>query len=126
MAKLGRKLALLAAAAEAARRYAQKNPDKAGKYVDQAAQFVDKQTKGKYRGHLDDFARKAKGVAGIPSTPGYGAAGGVSPSSADFGSAPTQPSSSPGTPPTVNPGSPTPTSASGQPYPGPPSTAPGA
>lgn len=126
MAKLGRKLALLAAAAEAARRYAHKNPDKAGRYVDQAAQFVDKQTKGKYRGHIDGFARKAKGAAGIPSTPGYGAAGGVSPSSADFDSTPTWPSTSPGTSPTVNPGSPEPTSASGQPYPGPPSTTPSA
>jgi hypothetical protein len=75
MANLGRKLALLAGAAEAARRYAHKNPDKAGRIVDQAAQFVDKQTKGRYRGQIDGFARKAKGAAGIPTTPGYGAAG---------------------------------------------------
>ncbi|MDT7705034.1 MAG: hypothetical protein QOG20_641, partial [Pseudonocardiales bacterium] len=34
---LFRKLATLATAAEAARRYAKKNPDKAAKYVDQAA-----------------------------------------------------------------------------------------
>ena len=32
-----KKLAVLGGAAEAARRYAQKNPDKAGRFVDQAA-----------------------------------------------------------------------------------------
>ncbi|MGQ0575152.1 MAG: antitoxin [Pseudonocardia sp.] len=72
MARGLRKLALLAGAAEAARRYAQRNPDKAGRFVDQAAQFVDKQTKGKYKGQIDGAARKAKGAAGIPTTPGYG------------------------------------------------------
>lgn len=74
-----RKLALLAAAAEAARRYAQKNPDKAGKLLDQAAGFVNKQTKGKYSGQIDGAARKAKGVAGIPTDPGYGTPGGYQP-----------------------------------------------
>src|SRR3712207_8511796 len=47
---LFKRLALLATAAEAARRYAKSNPDKASKYLDQAASFVDKQTKGKYSG----------------------------------------------------------------------------
>jgi len=61
-----RNLAMLAGAAEAARRYAQKNPTQAGKLLDQAAEFVDKQTKGKYHGQIDDIARKAKGAAGIP------------------------------------------------------------
>ena len=64
-----KKLAVIAAAAEAARRYAKKNPDKASKYLDQAAQFVDKQTKGKYSGQIDGVTQKAKGVAGI-HTPG--------------------------------------------------------
>jgi hypothetical protein len=72
---LFRRLATLATAAEAARRYAKKNPDKAGKVLDQAAAFVDKQTKGKYRSQIDGATRKAKGVAGIPQTPGHGAAG---------------------------------------------------
>jgi hypothetical protein len=72
---LFKKLATLATAAEAARRYAKSNPDKAGKYLDQAAAFVDKQTKGKYRTQIDGVAKKAKGVAGIPTNPGYGAAG---------------------------------------------------
>ena len=60
-----RKLAVLAAAAEAARRYAKKNPDQASKYLDQAADFVDKQTKGKYHGQINGAAQKAKSAAGI-------------------------------------------------------------
>lgn len=70
-----KRLALLATAAEAARRYAKSNPDKAAKYLDQAAAFVDKQTKGKYSGQIRGAADKAKGVAGIRQTPGYGATG---------------------------------------------------
>ena len=60
-----KKLAVLAAAAEAARRYAKKNPAQTSKYVDQAAGFVDKQTKGKYHGHINGAAQKAKSAAGI-------------------------------------------------------------
>lgn len=67
---LFRRLATLATAAEAARRYARSNPDKAGKYIDQAAAFVDKQTKGRYRAQIDGVAKKAKGVAGLPTGPG--------------------------------------------------------
>lgn len=73
---LFRKLATLATAAEAARRYAKKNPDKAAKYLDQAAQFVDKQTKGKYSGQISGVASKAKSAAGIPQTPGFDSATG--------------------------------------------------
>ena len=72
---LFRKLAVLATAAEAARRYAKSNPDKAARLVDQAAQFVDKQTKGKYSGQIQGAAAKAKGAAGIRQTPGHGPAG---------------------------------------------------
>jgi hypothetical protein len=61
-------LAALAAAVEAGRRYARNNPDKAGKYVDQAASFVDKQTKGKYSGQIDGVVSKVKGAAGLPRT----------------------------------------------------------
>lgn len=64
-----RKLATLGAAAEAARRYARKNPDQASRYLDQAAAFVDKQTKGKYSSKINDAARRVKGAAGIPNTP---------------------------------------------------------
>ena len=86
---LFRKLAALATAAEVARRYAKKNPEKAAKYVDQAAQFLDKQTKGKYSGQISGVASKAKGVAGIKPSPGQGATGnGHTPGATDLGSAP--------------------------------------
>jgi len=64
-----RKLAVLATAAEAARRYARSNPDKAGKLLDQAAAFIDKQTKGKYSEKISGATRSVKGVAGIPTPP---------------------------------------------------------
>jgi hypothetical protein len=60
-----RRLAVLAGAVEAARRYAKKNPEQAAKYVDQAAQFVDKQTKGRYSGQITGVAQKTKSAAGI-------------------------------------------------------------
>jgi hypothetical protein len=69
---LFRKLAVIGAAAEAARRYAQKNPDQARRYVDQAAEFVDKQTKGKYKGQISGAAGKVKGAAGIDRPGGSG------------------------------------------------------
>jgi hypothetical protein len=72
---LFRRLAMLATAAEAARRYAKSNPDKASKYLDQAASFVDKQTKGKYSGQIRGATDKAKGVAGIRQSPGHGGTG---------------------------------------------------
>ena len=62
-------LAALAAAVAAGRRDARNNPDKAGKYVDQAAAFVDKQTKGKYSGQIDGVVTKVKGAAGLPRSP---------------------------------------------------------
>jgi hypothetical protein len=84
-------LAALAAAVEAGRRYARTNPDKAGRYVDQAAAFVDKQTKGKYSGQIDGVVNKVKGAAGLPRPPrgaqafdanaGYGRTTPVTPSS---------------------------------------------
>jgi hypothetical protein len=64
---LFRKIVVLAGAAEVARRYARSNPEKAGRFVDQAAGFVDKQTKGKYSGQIDGAVQKAKGAAGIPA-----------------------------------------------------------
>lgn len=87
---LFKKLATLATAAEAARRYAMKNPDKAAKYLDQAARFVDKQTKGKYSGQISGVARKAKSAAGIHETPGFENAtgNGHHPGASDVGTAP--------------------------------------
>ncbi|MDN5860179.1 MAG: antitoxin [Pseudonocardia sp.] len=64
-----RKLATLATAAEVARRYARSNPEAAGRYLDQAAAFVDKQTKGKYSSTITGAAHKVKGAAGIPDSP---------------------------------------------------------
>jgi alkylation response protein AidB-like acyl-CoA dehydrogenase len=94
---LFRKLATLATAAEAARRYAKKNPDKAAKYVDQAAQFLDRQTKGKYSGQISGVASKAKSAAGIRPAPGYGAAGnGHGPGASGLGTAPEYRKPSPG------------------------------
>ena len=88
-------LAALAAAVEAARRYARKNPDQAGKYVDQAAAFVDKQTKGKYSGQIHGVVGKVKSVGGLPPTTtqaydtnvGYGKHQGYGASPADAGPA---------------------------------------
>ena len=77
-----RKLATIATAAEVARRYAKANPDKAGKYLDQAASFVDKQTKGRYTSKIDGVTQKVKGVAGVPSTPGAAGYGAPQPSAA--------------------------------------------
>ena len=112
-------LAVLAAAVEAGRRYARSNPDKAAKYLDQAAAFVDKQTKGKYSGQIDGVAGKVKGAAGLPQTPptqgyeantGYGRPG--------YGSTP--PVTPPVTPSTTTP----PTSAARPPVTPPPVTKP--
>ena len=63
-------LAALAAAVEAARRYARSNPDKAAKYLDQAAAFLDKQTKGKYSGQVSGVVGKVKSAAGLPQKSG--------------------------------------------------------
>ena len=65
-------LAALAAAIEAARRYARSNPDKAAQYLDQAAAFIDKQTKGKYSTKIDGVAQQVKGAAGLPKSSGSG------------------------------------------------------
>jgi hypothetical protein len=122
---LFRRLATLATAAEAARRYAKKNPEKTGKYLDQAAAFVDKQTKGKYSGQISGATQKAKNVAGIRQMPGHGAAGnGYSPGhtqgydqNAGFGKTAgyTGPESTPKPAP-----KPSPQAQPGEPYPGSP------
>jgi hypothetical protein len=58
-----KKLAVLGVAAEAARRYAQKNPDKAREYTAKAAEFANAQTKGRYSGQIEQ-ARQALANAG--------------------------------------------------------------
>jgi hypothetical protein len=59
-----RKLAVVAGAAEAARRYARKNPEKVAEFTDRAAKFVDKQTKGKYHSQIDGAVRKVRQATG--------------------------------------------------------------
>jgi len=61
-----RKLTALAGTAEVARRYAKKNPEKVNKLANQAARFVDKQTKGKYHHQLDGAVRKVQRATGDP------------------------------------------------------------
>ncbi|MDT7727137.1 MAG: hypothetical protein QOI21_3713 [Actinomycetota bacterium] len=61
-----RKLTAVAGAAEIARRYAKKNPEKVNKLAGQAAQFVDKRTKGKYHHQIDGAVRKVQQVTGDP------------------------------------------------------------
>jgi hypothetical protein len=63
MARLFRKVAVLAGAAEAARRYARKNPEKVARMAENAGRFVDKQTKGKYHSRIENTVRKVKGQA---------------------------------------------------------------
>lgn len=107
---LFKRLTALAGAAEAARRYARKNPDKAGKFVDQAAAFVDKQTKGKYSTQIRGAVGKAKGAAGIPphggaaGTQGYGNNAGYGQHPGYGQGAPTPHPQTPPTPPQSPPG----------------------
>jgi hypothetical protein len=61
MARLFRKLTVLAGAAEAARRYAKKNPEKVARMAENAGRFIDKQTKGKYHNKIENTVRKVKG-----------------------------------------------------------------
>lgn len=53
-----RKLAALAGTAAAARAYVKKNPDKVNKMASKAGDFIDKRTKGKYHGQIDNAVHK--------------------------------------------------------------------
>lgn len=66
---LFRKLTVLAGAAEAARRYAKKNPDKIARAADQAGRFIDRRTKGRYHGKIDQAVRKVHAATGRPPGP---------------------------------------------------------
>ncbi|MGH4012403.1 MAG: antitoxin [Pseudonocardiaceae bacterium] len=61
--KLG-KLAALAGAGAAARRYLRDNPDKVNKFAEQAGRFVDQRTKGRYHSQIGGAVRKVKGANG--------------------------------------------------------------
>ncbi|OLT16861.1 hypothetical protein BJF80_06085 [Serinicoccus sp. CUA-874] len=58
-----RKTAALGAALDAARRFARKNPDKTQSYLDKAADFADRQTKGKYSSQIRSASDKASQAA---------------------------------------------------------------
>ncbi|MBP2326275.1 hypothetical protein JOF56_006660 [Kibdelosporangium banguiense] len=64
MARLFRKLAVLAGATEAARRYARKNPEKVARLAENAGRFVDKKTHGKYHSKIEGAVRKVRGNPG--------------------------------------------------------------
>jgi hypothetical protein len=53
-----RKLTVLAGAAEAARRYARKNPHKINMWAEQMGRFVDRRTNGKYHRKINGAVRK--------------------------------------------------------------------
>ncbi|HEU0088069.1 MAG TPA: antitoxin [Pseudonocardiaceae bacterium] len=63
MGKLG-KLAALAGAGAAARKFLRENPDKVDRFVEQAGRFVDQRTKGKYHSQIGGAVRKVKDATG--------------------------------------------------------------
>lgn len=65
-----RKLAALGAAAEAARRYARSNPDKARELTEKAARFADHQTKGRYSRQISQAKNALANAGGFAATPG--------------------------------------------------------
>jgi hypothetical protein len=68
-----KKLAALGAAAEAARRYARSNPDKARELTEKAARFADHQTKGRYSQQIQQAKNALANAGGFAAPPGAGA-----------------------------------------------------
>jgi hypothetical protein len=60
MARLFRKLTVLAGAAAAARNYARKNPEKVARMAENAGRFVDRKTHGKYHTQIQGAVRKVR------------------------------------------------------------------
>lgn len=60
MARMLRKLGVVAGAVGAARQYAKKHPDKVGRWAQKAGTFLDRRTKGKYHNKIDSAVRKAQ------------------------------------------------------------------
>jgi hypothetical protein len=69
MARLFRKLTVVAGAAEAARRYVKNNPEKVNRMAEKAARFVDRRTKGRYHGQIDGAMRKVRSATNPPHRP---------------------------------------------------------
>jgi hypothetical protein len=62
MARLLRKLTVVAGAASAARTYVRNHPDKVNRWAEQAGKFLDKRTKGKYHGQIKGAVKKVRSV----------------------------------------------------------------
>jgi hypothetical protein len=63
---LMRRVAALAATVAAARQYARQNPEKVNRYADQAAEFVNSRTAGRYRRQIDSALRQVRKETSIP------------------------------------------------------------
>ncbi|HEY7597079.1 MAG TPA: antitoxin [Actinophytocola sp.] len=57
-----RKLTALAGTAAAARAYVKKNPEKVNQMAAKAGEFIDKRTKGKYHGQIDNAVSRVHSV----------------------------------------------------------------
>lgn len=62
--RLFRRLAMLATAADAVRRFAKNNPEQFNRFVERAAGFVDQRTNGKYNKQISGVSKKIKDVTG--------------------------------------------------------------
>jgi hypothetical protein len=60
MARLLRKLTVVAGAAGAASQYAKKHPDQVNRWAEKAGTFIDKRTKGKYRKQISGAVQKVR------------------------------------------------------------------
>jgi hypothetical protein len=60
MARLLRKLTVVAGAAGAAGQYAKKHPDKVNRWAVRAGDFIDKRTKGKYHNRIQGALQKVR------------------------------------------------------------------
>jgi len=70
MARFGKAAAMLTAA-ETARQWARKNPEKANTYIDRASGFVDERTRGRYHSRIESLTRNAKkGLTGQDTVSG--------------------------------------------------------
>jgi MT0933-like antitoxin protein len=66
---LMRRLAALGIAAEAARRYAQRNPEQVRKLTDKVASFADQRTKGRFHGQIESVTRTLADLGGYGAAP---------------------------------------------------------
>ena len=79
MARFGKAAAMLTAA-ETARQWARKNPEKASTYIDRASGFVDERTRGRYHSRIESLTRNAKkGLTGQDTVSGTARDGDAAP-----------------------------------------------